>query len=54
MYTKLFFENKEIIKEIISHLGSQALVLSIDIKKDFLEIIKFGIIKQKNFIKNMI
>ena len=28
-----FFDNKEIIKEIINHLGSQALVLSIDINK---------------------
>ena len=46
-----FFKNKEIVKEIINHLGSQSVVLSIDIKKNFLEIIKFGIIKLKNFIK---
>ena len=51
---KVVFNNKETVKEIINHLGSQSVVLSIDIKKIFIEIIKFGIIKLKNFIKIVI
>lgn len=46
-----FFDNKEIIKEIISHLGSQALVLSIDIKKDFFGNYKIWNYKTKKFYK---
>ena len=44
---KIFFENKNVVKDIIKHFGSQSVVLSIDIKKNFL-----GKFKIWNYITN--
>jgi cyclase len=46
-----FFDNKKIIEEIINHLGSQAVVLSIDIKKDIFGNYKIWNYKTKKFYK---
>ncbi len=47
-----FFNNKEIVKEIINHLGSQSVVLSIDIKKNFFGNYKIWNYQTKKFYKN--
>lgn len=48
-----FFENENLVSEMINYFGSQAIVLSIDIKKNIFGKYKIWDYKKKNFYKDV-